>query len=831
MNMKAGMFVYAVAFLLGILFVQQQSVLPSLVPYGVALSLLILLYYVYKIRVKTPVFIVELTLIITIICLIIFGIIYSSYHAHWQLSHRLDEGFVGQNIVLNGTVSNIPVSEGRVQRFQFSINHFQLPGSDISFESEDFFPKKIRLSWYYGRSLKAGENWQLVVRLKPPHGFMNPGGFDYEAWLFQHGIDATGYVRKSNLNRREAKASTGIDTFRQLLGASISEGKSDSFALIKALAIGDKSSISNTQWRVLTNTGTSHLMAISGLHIGLAALFAYSLIRRLIPVAMMQRLPAQHISLSFGLIVAAMYALIAGLSIPTQRAIIMLTVLVLMTLVRRNHRPLDALGFAVLVVLLFDPLAVLSVGFWFSFSAVAVIFISLSPNESIKKSPEQSSLRFKVIQTLKQWVRLQLLISVFLLPLSLFMFQQVSLVSPLANLLLIPYVSFLVVPVVLMAIFSALFLQSLSDMLFYIAATLLDFIWPLLSMFSNLPHALLIKGDVSITQLLLTTVAMLLIYFSKHLVAAIYIAHKKDAPKFIVWLFRAALCFMFVPIMFSGNTELKKNEFILSVLDVGQGSAAVIHTQNHTLVFDAGAKFSERLDAGRSVVIPYLRSQGILKLDRLLISHGDADHIGGAQAIIDEYPDVQLVGQDIEQLHAQNKQICQQGQTWQWDGVSFTFLSPKMNKSDFNRNKRNDRSCVLQVRSQHGSVLLTGDIEKSAERALLDDYEDSLSSDILVVPHHGSNTSSSLDFIRAVNPKISLISAGYKNRYKLPASKVVARYDLEHLKILTTAKSGAITIAITEANPLLVERYRDENAKYWHHFGAQQRFAISRQYR
>ncbi len=832
MKMKAGMFVYALAFLLGILFVQQQSVLPEPHSFWLALSFLSLLYYVYNRRLKTSVFNEEITLIIVIILLIIMGIIYSSYHAHWQLSHRLDENLVGQNIVLMGTVSSIPVSEGRVQRFQFRVNQFRLLGSEASFESEDLFPENIRLSWYYGRSPKAGERWQLVVRLKPPHGFMNPGGFDYEAWLFQHDIDATGYVRKSDLNRREAKASTSINTFRQLLGKSISEGKSDSLALIKALAIGDKSSISNDQWRVLTNTGTSHLMAISGLHIGLAALFAYSLVRRLIPVAMMQRLPAQHVSLSFGLIVAGLYALIAGLSIPTQRAIIMLSVLVLMTLVRRNHRPLDALGFAVLVVLLFDPLAVLSIGFWFSFSAVAVIFISLSSSESIKKNPEQSSLRFKVIRTLKQWVRLQLLISIFLLPLSLFMFQQTSLVSPVANLLLIPYVSFLVVPVVLMAIFSSLFFQSLSDSLFYIAAALLDFIWPFLSTLSNLPHALLIKGDVSITQLLLVSMAMLLIYYSEPIVRVIFSKYKSEVPKFMVGSLRAVLCFLFVSLLFSDYISdkfgLNKEEFKLTVLDVGQGSAAVIHTQNHTLVFDAGAKFSERLDAGRSVVIPYLRSQGISTLDRLLISHGDADHIGGAQAIIDEYPEVQLVGQDIEQLHAQNKQICQQGQAWQWDDVSFTILSPNMNKSDFNHNKRNDRSCVLQVKSRFGSVLLTGDIEKSAERALLNDYEDKLSSHILVVPHHGSNTSSSIDFIRAVNPKISLISVGYKNRYKLPASKVVTRYDSENLKMLSTAKSGAITIFVTESNPLLIEQYRNNNAKYWHHFGAQQRFAISR---
>ena len=833
MNLKAGMFIYAVAFLLGILYVQQQSLLPNTVPFWLALSLFFLLYYANSKRPKTHVFIREIALIIVFIGLIIIGIIYSTLYAHWQLSHRLDEHFVGQNIILKGTISSIPVSEGRVQRFQFSVNQYRLSGDHAWSQPGNHFPKKIRLSWYYGRTLKAGEGWQLVARLKPPHGFMNPGGFDYEAWLFQHGIDATGYVRKSDLNRRESEAARGIDTFRQILGESINGGKLDSFALIKALAIGDKSSISINQWRILTNTGTSHLMAISGLHIGLAALFAYSLMRRLVPVVMMRRIPAQHISLSFGLIVAGLYALVAGLSIPTQRAIIMLSVLVLMTLVRRNHRPFDALGFAVLVVLLFDPLAVLSAGFWFSFSAVAVIFISLTSSAAeTKKDPVQLSIWFKVIKTLKQWVRLQLLISVFLLPLSLFMFQQVSLVSPLANLLLIPYVSFLVVPVVLMAIFSSLFLQPLSDILFYASAILLDFIWPFLSCLSSLPYALLVKGDVSIMQLLLAIVAMLLIYFSRRFVRMFLSMQQGDAANFMVWLLRVVACFILVSAIFSDDlfdhVKLNKEEFRLTILDVGQGSAAVIHTQNHTLVFDAGAKFSDRLDAGRSVVIPYLRSQGISALDRLLISHGDADHIGGAQAIIDEYPEVQLIGQDIDQLHAQNKQVCQQGQTWQSDGVNFAILSPDMDNPVLDYKKRNNRSCVLQVSSRYGSVLLTGDIENNVERTLLEKYANSLSSDVLVVPHHGSNSSSSIKFIRTVNPEISLISAGYKNRYKLPASNIITRYDAENKKVLTTAKSGAITIVLTQANPLQIEQYRDINAKYWHHFGAQQRFAISR---
>jgi competence protein ComEC len=212
----------------------------------------------------------------------------------------------------------------------------------------------------------------------------------------------------------------------------------------------------------------------------------------------------------------------------------------------------------------------------------------------------------------------------------------------------------------------------------------------------------------------------------------------------------------------------------------------------------------------------------------LIISHGDADHIGGAEAVLDAFPDVLVVGQDVDSLNTPKKQLCQQNMAWLWDDVYFVFLSPVMPDSAFKAGKRNNRSCVLKVISRYGSALLTGDIEKSIERALVHNYAAQLASDILVVPHHGSNTSSNTDFIRAVNPKISLISVGYKNRYKLPSSKVIARYVSENRNFLTTSKDGAITIRVSEARSLIVERYREKEARYWHHNGAKQRVAINR---
>jgi len=897
MHYKAGMFVYALAFLLGVVSVQQLSVLPGLSLPIVLLSALLLLYLLFNNSKYIAVYKSQFTLICLFISLILIGILYSTLYAKQQLSYRLDEGFIGKNLIVNGFVSSIPASNADVQRFEFIITKLSVLKTDggrmQQMRVAEKLPEKIRLSWYYGRPVRAGEKWQLEVRLKPPHGFMNPGGFDYEAWLFQHGIDATGYVRKSALNQRQPDASPAlsitllmapVNKIRQSLSEKIesiaagrhgcrkcgkcrsnfsaktlagkqpesdykSDCKSDSnsdqassFSLIKALAIGDKSSISNQQWRVLTNTGTSHLMAISGLHIGLAAFFAYALVRRLVPVFVMKRIPAQHIALGGGLLVAMLYAMVAGLSIPTQRAIIMLFVLSVMMLMRRNHRPLDALGFALLLVLLLDPLAVLSVGFWFSFSAVAVIFITLnssSPDINIaatgqKKKDLYHSVWFKVASTLKQWVRLQLLITLFLLPLSLFMFQQVSLVSPIANLLLIPYVSFLVVPVVLVAIVCAFLLPAFAEVLFSLAAGLLDIIWPLLSYLAAQPYALWVRGDIDILKLLLLTAVFLLLYFSRGLSCFIN-SHLQQAnqrqinqlqirQQRILWSLRFVSFLLLFPLFIATKSTLSTGDYQLTVLDVGQGSAAVIQTQNHVAVFDAGAKFSDRFDAGSSVVLPYLSSQGIQLLDYLIISHGDADHIGGAQVILDRLPETSLIGQDIEKLVTGKKQSCVEGGKWQWDGVDFVFLSPvtaglSQDNSSAKRGKRNNRSCVLQVSSKAGSVLFTGDIEKETEQQLLSRYGRQLGSDVLIVPHHGSKTSSTAAFIKAVDPEISIFSVGYKNRFKFPNNKVMATYVAQGGTLLQTDKSGALSITLNSKTGLVIEKYREKARKYWHYIG------------
>ena len=600
-------------------------------------------------------------------------------------------------------------------------------------------------------------------------------------------------------------------------GSSNSADKIDGFSLVKALAIGDKTSITNTQWDVLVRTGTSHLMAISGLHIGLSALFGYVLVRRIVPAFVIRHVPAQHVALIAGLFIAFLYALVAGLSITTQRAIVMLFAVSMMMLLRHNHRPFDVLGFALIIVLIIDPMAVLSIGFWFSFAAVAAIFISLSTETSRKNADKKTSVIEKPCLIIKQWVKLQLTISIFLLPLSLYMFQQVSLVSPVANLLLIPYVSFLVVPVVLLAVICVAVAPVVAESLFTLAADMIDFIWPTLTYLSAQPYSLWVNGEVGIVTLLIVTTLIVLVFLTMAGSSQVVIGRADKRYRQIIVFTTLAI----LPLTFwfaRTDSDAKSGKYEVTVLDVGQGSAAVLQTQNHTMVFDAGAKFSDRFDSGRSVVIPFLRSQGVSTLDYLIISHGDSDHIGGAQAIIDEYSAVKVIGQDIDNLNANNKQNCVEGYGWQWDGVAFKFLSPvKSEQLSSLKVKRNNRSCVLHVSSDFGSVLFTGDAEKVVERRLLHQYSEQLASDVLIVPHHGSNTSSGSDFIDAVKPRISLFSVGYKNRYKLPNKKVMDRYRATNSINLNTPESGAITVKFTDDNGIEVTKYRETAEKYWNH--------------
>jgi len=777
------MFLSALSFLFGICYVQQRAQLPG--PSFFAL-LLLCCAGTWVLR-KTP-----YRRLFHGLIMVFAGVIWASLQAQTYLDLRLPENLAGRNVLVEGYVQGIPVESGGVTRFEFKVQTFRPENTQEVVSA--YAPKTIRLSWYYGKSVNAGERWRFLVRLKPPHGFYNPGGFDYEGWLYQRRLHATGYVRKSAENARlEVASSFSLDNIRQQLSQNIQNTLADKphGGLITALAVGDRAAMTDQQWDVLIRTGTNHLMAISGLHIGLAALFGYWVVRRLVPVRVIKVVPAQHLAIAAGLVLGLVYALLAGLSIPTQRALIMLVSIGGALLVRRHFRPVDALALALLAVLLWDPVSVLAPGFWFSFLAVVAIFYGFAGDAG--QRPKW-----------KQWGWIQLVIALALFPLSLFLFQQTSLVAPLANLILVPYVSFLVVPLVLLGLLIGGVSEAVASGLFSAAEFLMSLIWPFLQMLSQWPYASWKHAAPGLFEVFLALGGVLLLLMPRRIMPRL--GYEMAA--------RGLGVLLILPIVLGEAETPVQGAFELTMLDVGQGLAVVVRTQNHVLVYDTGAKFSARLDAGESVVVPYLRQASVRHLDKLIISHGDNDHIGGAESVLAAYPAAKLVGQDIDDLVAADKTPCRQGDRWHWDGVDFEILHP----DEVSYRRRNNHSCVLRISGQAGAVLLTGDMEKKIERKLMATQPQQIRARVLLVPHHGSKTSSSLAFIQAVQPEIALFPVGYRSRYRHPNKAVVDRYTQAGVKVRYSGVAGAIKIGFhPERGIELFEGYRQTHGKYWQH--------------
>ncbi|MDH5388950.1 MAG: DNA internalization-related competence protein ComEC/Rec2 [Gammaproteobacteria bacterium] len=773
------MLLKALSFLAGVMLIQQLAEIPDFSILIAALPVIFLLSFsCWWFRDKKFSWLFELVIFIFL------GACWISFHASNYLDHKLPENLAGQEFLIEGVIQGIPMEDDHVQRFMLAVSQFEIEDKSI------VLPEYLRLSWYYGPPVNAGEHWRLRVRLKPPHGFMNPGGFDYEGWLYQQNIHATGYIRKSDDNRKLADASVfSLDALRQRISADIQLILKDEeqVGLITALAVGDRSPISDKHWDTLIRTGTNHLMAISGLHIGLAAAFGFWIVRRLVPIALMKYIPAQQFAMSAGLGVAVVYALLAGLSIPTQRALLMLASFVLMLLLKRNFKSVNIMATALFAIILWDPVSVLSVGFWFSFLAVSVILYVFSGRLS---NGQGWSVR------IRQWGWMQFSIALALFPFSLLLFQQTSLISPLANLILVPYVSFLVVPLVLLALLLMPLSSLISGYLLITANKLLALIWPVIEALSMHPWAYWIKAAPDWPMLLLALIGVALLLAPKGFPAR--------------WLGGV----MLLPIIMNTADRPAAGDFEMAHLDVGQGLSVVIRTRNHALVFDAGNKFGSRLDAGKAVVIPFLRHWSVDQLDQLVISHGDADHIGGAQAIVNVYPDVEVVGQDLEPIVAKNKRACFREDSWQWDGVDFEFLHPQ----DRVYSRRNNHACVLKVSTGDSRLLITSDIETEVERQLIKSYGDELQAQVLVVPHHGSKTSSTKAFIEAVKPLIALLPVGYRNRYHHPKQGVVERYRDIGASVYYSGHVGAVTVLFNADNaPVVVDEYRQNQRKYWNH--------------
>ncbi len=732
---------------------------------------------------------------------VLIGYLWALLFAQITLQHQLPDALIGQDVLIEGVVSGLPVKNNRSVRFEFVVQRYTLVdkvGNKIKQLQVSRLPLHIRLSWYYHRGkIKTGEHWQLQVRLKPPHGNQNAGGFDYEKWLYLNNITATGYVRKSPHNKFSGLVDHNIDSIRESI-RSVLSGLADKTyrGLLQALTIGDKSVISQPQWSVLRKTGTSHLMAISGLHIGLIAGFVFFLVRRLVPAFMCHILAASQIAAIVSLLFAGFYAALAGFSVPTQRAFIMLLVVMLAMIARRPALSVDTLSVALILILLMSPRSVLSVGFWLSFFAVMIIGFVSSARINIKQSK---------LSCWRQGLKIQWFIAVGMLPLSIVMFSQGSVISPIANMLVIPLIGLLIVPLALLASFISFISIEPALFLFTQISSLFDWIWALLEMLSNFPYASL------------TFPAIPLLHGLMAILGGILLLTPNGFP------LRYSGLILIIPLLLYKPPRPESGEFWVDVIDVGQGLSVLIRTTEKVLLYDTGAKYSDHFDMGRQAIMPYLASIGLKQLDKLIISHGDNDHDGGTASLLEMIEIEQIIAE--QQVFMKRRRIsapdkaCQQGMIWQWNGVHFEILHPDKART-VTYKKLNNRSCVLKVHNKDYSLLLVGDIEAKAERDLLQQSGVDLQADMLLVPHHGSNTSSSQAWLNEVMPKVAIVSSGYKNRFRHPTNRVMARYYGLGSRLLNTANTGMIQIKMakkTAPERMKFNLQRKINRHYWHH--------------
>ncbi len=702
---------------------------------------------------------------------LLLGMLWASAWAMDRLAQRLPETLVGQEIVVEGAIADLPKVEAKRTRFDFEVN--QAPAG---------VPPKIRLSWYNtAPPVKAGQTWRFTVKLKRPHSTANPGGFQYETWLFAEGIGATGYIRPHPAPKllAESKIYT-INAWRQAISDRLSAllPNNPRLGLIKALTIGDGNEINHLQWQVFRRTGTTHLIVISGSHISLVAGFAFFLTR----AAWMRwgslRFAPHTVAALVALGMAVFYSALAGFSLPTDRAMIMVMLVMLGILCQRQLRLTHTLAVALWLMLLCDPFAPLAIGFWLSFTCVLLIFYC-------------TSARLGKIGTFFPLAGIHVVMTVALAPLLLYTFQQVALISELGNFIAVPVVEFLTVPLLLLALVLLFPWPTLAGKVLWLVDKILFGLFWFLEKLATPNWVVFYHPQPSLWAVGLAMLGVFWLF----------------APKGIPARWLAGV--LWLPLLFNSPEKPKTDEFTLTLLDVGQGLSAVVQTEKHLLIFDTGEKISPDFDMGSVVVLPFLHHLGVSKIDQIVVSHGDNDHSGGLEAILAEFPQTPVTTSEPEKIQSAAVS-CFAGQHWQWDGVTFSMLFPDKNQLL----TKNNRSCVLKISSSAGSVLLTGDIEKQAENQLVTTLGATLKSDILIAPHHGSKTSSSLAFLQAVQPRWSLISAGYQNRFHFPHPQVIQRYQQLQIPWRMTGTEGAITVHFM-ARTTTISTYRMENSRYW----------------
>ena len=727
------------------------------------------------------------------------GFAVSGAQAALRLAATLPGDLEGKDLVVTGVVAGLPQQGPSGLRFRFAVDDAERPPG---------VPRLLALGWYAGahedaalvqprQALRAGQRWRFTVRLRRPHGNLNPHGFDWELALLEQGVRATGYVRDETATLLDERAGFPVERARQHVRDRIHAHVDDRRAagVLAALAVGDQGAIERDDWDLFRNTGVAHLMSISGLHVtmfawlagvGVAAAWRRS-------ARAIARWPVASAARWGGLAAATAYAYFAGWGVPAQRTVWMLaTVTVLQSLGLRWPWSLVLL-LAAFVVTLLDPWALLQPGFWLSFMAVALLMSSTTATRAEDlggSAPGWRGWPARLAAATRAGLRTQAVATLGLTPLSLVIFQQVSLVGAFANLVAIPLVTLVITPLALLGIAWAPF--------WTVGAALVKLQSALLAQLAAIPGAVWSVAAAPAWAQLAGLLAALLVVLP------------------LPWRARLFAVPLALALLVPPVDRPADGSFDVVAADVGQGTAVLVRTRGHALLFDSGPQYSRDSDAGQRVLVPLLRARGERRLDLLMLSHRDSDHVGGARTLLAAL-DVGALSSSLEDGHpllagGRVVERCAAGQRWRWDGVDFAVLHPA--PEDYARAGRpNAMSCVLRVSGGGRSVLLTGDIEREQESALVVQGA-ALQSDVLVVPHHGSRTSSSAAFLDAVRPRIAVVQAGYRNRFGHPAAEVLERYRARGIALVASPACGAWQWRAQ--GPAGGSCERDVARRYWH---------------
>ncbi len=795
---------------------------------------------------------------------LMLGFGWSFYLSLDRTQNILSKELEGVSLVIDGVIDGLPQDSAEGRRFTLKVLRWKrasIPinkekGQEIDWnEAKDGFPQRVSLGWYAPREffnqstaksvdlsgipeIIPGQRWQLPVKLKQPRGLLNPHAFDYELWMFMQNLGANGNVQVKRNNSESYHPHKLSDfTFdfqamverlryelrRKILSAFTHQEKYA--GVIVALVIGDQNAIDQNDWKIFNTTGIGHLISISGLHVTMLAGFGAYIAQRLWrrrdwPLL----IPAQKVGVLFGFITAVIYSLLAGFQIPAQRTMFMMGILAVSMWAGRVMRPFDVWWWALLFVMFLNPWAIFTPGFWLSFGAVALILYAMPPSSGINQAVE-TDVDWVFIQKFKeslgQACRVQLVVTIGLIPITLWWFSQISLISPIANSFAIPIISFVVTPIAMIGAFLPSFI---GDLFLWVSHWVLEMMIYPLKVMSEWSWALAFGAKPSWWAMLLALLGVFWVVAPGPLSHQLYL-------RFI----GLGLC---LSIFISGYSRFADRvaygDFRALVWDIGQGTAVLIKTQNHYLLYDAGPISNQHNDPGLRIILPYLRAEGVAQIDQLAISHKDSDHIGGVESIVTTIPVKNVIGSvpgshrlmDVFHRNAVPVEPCQAGGRWEWDGVEFIVWHPSPTASFedwFHRGRPNEISCVIEVRNQHFSFWLTGDIEKIGESEIvsrLDQFpneKEALKSrvKVLMAPHHGSKTSSSPIFLNSIEPDWAFSQSGYKNRYNHPHPTISLRYQDFGLNLLDTSLTGA-QVWNFEQKKLNLEQFRNSVRRFWH---------------